>query len=189
MLHDDVRLQTQSNITQYRHLPRGSGTARTDRGSKIKTSRPSGFQPYEILPRNWLSTVRLVSFEPNPLCVGTPACGPPRSLQAISSLSERAQVTRSAPSTALRAPYLAAFVASSCRMSAKDVTASERIVTVDGPARLDLSASPCEYGARTSDSSFERATSPPEPSSFESPGWMSSCARPSADRRPRTVVE
>src|SRR6201999_1293201 len=85
-------------------------------GIRIEISSPSGSQRYSMVPLNWLSTVRRVKVPPKPVLVGADAAGPPRSLHLSSSTSDTVQAMRSFPVGCFKAPYLAAFVANSCRI-------------------------------------------------------------------------
>jgi hypothetical protein len=103
---------------------------------------PSGSQSWDRRPPNWPLTIRRASKLPNPSHSGCPSmAGPPcsRQVSASSSLSAN-QSTRTLPDEDAKAPYLAAFVANSCRSSARLVTALPPIDT-SGPLTMMRSCS------------------------------------------------
>ncbi|PAV66670.1 hypothetical protein WR25_11181 [Diploscapter pachys] len=78
-----------------------------------------------------------INRDPNPLRVGCVAGGPPRSVQHRSRMSvspsrRTTQSTATRPAGAVSAPYLAAFVASSCSISDSDSVALGPMIT-SGP--------------------------------------------------------
>ena len=101
---------------------------------------------------------------------GADAAGPPRSLHLRSRTSDMVQETSSFPSGCFRAPYLAAFVASSCRISAMPVIEFGDICT-SGPISANFSESGCAYGRRISAITRLRGTAHRSPISVsDSPG-------------------
>jgi hypothetical protein len=85
------------------------------RGRVIAITSPSGCHLRDRVPRRWFFTVPSDSQVPNPVEPGAPETGgPPRSVQDKFSSAPLTVVTISTPPlTPERAPYLAAFVASS----------------------------------------------------------------------------
>ncbi len=120
----------------------GPGEAGFSGGSSNSQTSPSGRQSSRVCPPD-PAKARSSSFMPSPRRSGLTTGGPPSSRQRMrrSPALPRSQVTSTRPPCALRAPYLAAFVASSW-MAIATASASAGEKAMLGPSAWARSTSP-----------------------------------------------